>query len=122
MEASSTPESPAGGIPEGMSKNQWKKLLKLQRIEQGRAEWKYVQLLQLLYCNYGHSGRLLFYIIIILFPYIYSDIVVYIRAIIIHDVSWYSRYIVVVCWCSFCCCIQKKAEREGKREKEKEKS
>lgn len=29
-------------IPEGMSKNQWKKRLKQQRIEQGKAEWKYV--------------------------------------------------------------------------------
>lgn len=28
------------GVPDGMSKNQWKKLLKQQRIEQGRAEWK----------------------------------------------------------------------------------
>ena len=27
--------------PEGMSKNQWKKQLKKQRFEQGRAEWKY---------------------------------------------------------------------------------
>ena len=28
--------------PEGMSKNQWKKQLKKQRLAQGRAEWKYV--------------------------------------------------------------------------------
>ena len=27
-------------IPEGMSKNQWKKQLKKQKIEQGRAEWR----------------------------------------------------------------------------------
>ena len=35
-------EEAGGGMPEGMSKNQWKKLLKRQRIEKGRAEWKYV--------------------------------------------------------------------------------
>ena len=29
--------------PEGMSKNQWKKQLKQQRLAQGRAEWKYVR-------------------------------------------------------------------------------
>ena len=28
-------------ISEGMSKKQWKKLLKRQKIEQGRAEWRY---------------------------------------------------------------------------------
>lgn len=27
-------------IPEGMSKNQWKKVLKRQKMEQGRAEWR----------------------------------------------------------------------------------
>ena len=33
---------PEDYIPEGMSKNQWKKRLKQQRIEQGRPEWKCV--------------------------------------------------------------------------------
>ena len=42
-------------------------ILKLQQIEQGRAEWKYVQLLLLLYRNYERSGRLLLYRHI--FPY-----------------------------------------------------
>ena len=31
----------SSNIPEGMSKNQWKKLLKRKKYEEGRQEWRY---------------------------------------------------------------------------------
>ena len=33
---------PLGSRPEGMSKNQWKKVLRQQQREEQREEWKYV--------------------------------------------------------------------------------
>ena len=50
-------ETTGSCVPEGMSKNQWKKMLKRKKYEEGRQEWKSVDIVRKVMCFRSYNVR-----------------------------------------------------------------